>query len=87
MEYISIGMRPFGETQSKAMRAYAQSEQYHTTMETRDSLHGIRVNAFNLAMSIESSSVNKKIVSLEGVVKSDSSVEQKSCEPQRCNQK
>ena len=28
-EYISIGMKPFGEA-SKAMRAYAQSEQYHT---------------------------------------------------------
>ena len=31
-EYISIGMRPFGEAQSKAMRAYAQSGQYHTVV-------------------------------------------------------
>ena len=31
----SIGMRPFGETQSKAMRAYAQSGQYHTIVESR----------------------------------------------------
>ena len=29
-EYISIGMRPFGEAQSKAMRAYAQSGQCRT---------------------------------------------------------
>ena len=32
-EDISIGMRPFGEVQSKAMRAYAQSVQYHTMIE------------------------------------------------------
>ena len=25
-EYISIGMRPFGETKNKAIRVYAQSE-------------------------------------------------------------
>ena len=34
---ISIGMRPIGEAQSKVMRAYAQSGQYHTTVESRDS--------------------------------------------------
>ena len=34
---ISIGMRPFGEAQRKAMRAYAQSRQYHTIVESRDS--------------------------------------------------
>ena len=34
---ISIGMRPFGETKNKAMRAYAQSGQYHTIVEIRDS--------------------------------------------------
>ena len=28
-------MRPFGEAQSKAMRAYAQSGQYHTIVESR----------------------------------------------------
>ena len=28
-ESISIRMRSFGETQSKTMRAYAQSGQYH----------------------------------------------------------
>ena len=27
-------MRPFGEAQSKAMRAYAQSGQYHTIVES-----------------------------------------------------
>ena len=33
-EYISTGMRPFGEVQSKVMRAYAKSGQYHTIMES-----------------------------------------------------
>ena len=28
-------MRSFGEAQSKAMRAYAQSGQYHTIVESR----------------------------------------------------
>ena len=28
-------MRPFGEAESKAMRAYAQSRQYHTIVESR----------------------------------------------------
>ena len=32
---ISIGLRPFGEVQSKTMRAYAQSGQYHTIVESR----------------------------------------------------
>ena len=36
-EYISNGMRPFGEARSKPMRAYAQSGQYHTIMEGCDS--------------------------------------------------
>ena len=31
----SIGMRPFGEAQSKAMKAYAQSGQYHTIVKSR----------------------------------------------------
>jgi len=36
-EYISIGIRPFGEAQSKGTRAYAQSgQQYHTIVESRD---------------------------------------------------
>ena len=34
---VSIGMRLFGEAQSKVMRAYAQSGQYHTIVESRDS--------------------------------------------------
>ena len=34
---ISISTRPFGEAQSKATRAYAQSGQYHAIVETRDS--------------------------------------------------
>ena len=36
-EYISIGTRLFGETQSKSMRGYAQSGQYHIIVESRDS--------------------------------------------------
>jgi len=36
-EYIFIGMRPFGEAKSKVMRGYAQSGQYHTIVEGRDS--------------------------------------------------
>ena len=36
-EYISIGMRPFGETKSKTMRAYAQSGQYHIIVEVCNS--------------------------------------------------
>ena len=31
----SIIIKPFEETQSKAMRAYAQSGQYHTIVESR----------------------------------------------------
>ena len=31
---LSIGLMPFGEAQSKAMRAYAQSGQYHTIVES-----------------------------------------------------
>ena len=42
LEYISIGMRSFGEAQSKTMRAYAQSGQYHIILEIRDFKHGIR---------------------------------------------
>ena len=32
---LPIEMRPFGEIQSKAMKAYAQSGQYHTIVESR----------------------------------------------------
>ena len=35
MNTNSIGVRPFGEYQSKAMRAYTQSGQYHTIVESR----------------------------------------------------
>ena len=33
--YLHWYERPFGEAQSKAMRAYAQIGQYHTTVESR----------------------------------------------------
>ena len=32
---MSIGTRHFGEVQSQTMRAYAQSRQYHTIVESR----------------------------------------------------
>ena len=33
-EYSLIGLRSFGEAQNKVTRAYAQSGQYHTIVET-----------------------------------------------------
>ena len=36
-KYISIGMRSFGEAKNKVTRAYVQSGQYHTIVESRDS--------------------------------------------------
>ena len=35
MNTIFIGTRSFGEAQNKATRAYAQSGQYHTIVESR----------------------------------------------------
>ena len=35
MNTLPIGTRPFGEAQSKYMRAYTQSGQYHTIVESR----------------------------------------------------
>ena len=39
----SIGMRPFGEAQSKTMRAYTQNGQFHTIVESRVRLTSILV--------------------------------------------
>ena len=36
-KYISIGLMLFGEAQNNAMRVYAQSGQYHTIVEIRNS--------------------------------------------------
>ena len=36
-EYISIDTRHFEEAKNKTMRAYAQSGQYHTIVESRGS--------------------------------------------------
>ena len=49
----SIGMRPFGETQSKAMRAYAQSGQYHTIVEGRVRLTWYQSHALNVVVLID----------------------------------
>ena len=40
-------MRPFGEAQSKAMRDYAQSGQYHTIVESRIRLTWYPSHALN----------------------------------------
>ena len=63
-----IGTRPFGKTQSKAMRAYARNGQYHTTVEIRF-LTWYQSHALNLVMSIESSNIEQRIMSLEEVTK------------------
>ena len=55
---ISIGLRSFGEVQSKTMRAYAQSGQYHTIVES---------HALNLDMSIQSSNVEQRTPKEKGV--------------------
>ena len=36
-EYIFIHTRSFGKSQNKAMNRYAQSGQYHTIVESRES--------------------------------------------------
>ena len=36
-EYIFVCMRPSRKAQNKAMRAYGQSEQYHTIVDSQDS--------------------------------------------------
>ena len=46
------------EAESKAMRVYAQGGQYHTIMESRGSWY--QSHALNLAMSIESSSIEQR---------------------------
>ena len=50
---LSIGMRPFGEAQSKAIRAYAQSGQYHTIVESRVRLTWYQSHALNLVVPID----------------------------------
>ena len=62
-------MRPFVVAQSKVMRVYAQSGQYHTIVESRVRLTWYQSHALNLVMSIESSNVEQSIVSLEDIVK------------------
>ena len=50
----------FGEAQSKTIKAYAQSGQYHTTMENNVHLTWYQSNVINLVMSIESSNVEQR---------------------------
>ena len=54
-------MGPFGETQSKAIRAYPQSGQYHISVDSSVHLTWYQSHALNLLMSTES----------EGIVKND----------------
>ena len=49
----SIGMRPFGEAQSQVMRAYAQSGQYRTIVESRVRLTWYQSHALNLVVPID----------------------------------
>ena len=46
-------MRPFGEAQNKAMRAYAQSGQYHTIVDSRVHLTWYQNHALNLVVPID----------------------------------
>ena len=48
-----IVIRPFGEAQSKAIRAYAQSEQYHIIVESRVRLTWYQSHALNLVVQID----------------------------------
>ena len=50
-KYFLNGMRPFGGTQSKTTRAYVQSGQYHTIMESR--VHLIIPTCRNIDVSIK----------------------------------
>ena len=53
-------MKSFGEAQSKVMRAYTQSGQYHTIAGSRVHLTWYQSHALKLAMSIESSNVEQR---------------------------
>ena len=58
--YLSIGRRPFGETQSKVMRAYAQwTISYHCGESWF--LTWYQSRALNLTMSIKSSNVEQRL--------------------------
>ena len=50
-QYISIGMRPIGEAQSKAMIAYTQSGQYHTIVEISNSSKPTKTAYFSMFLS------------------------------------
>ena len=53
--------------QSKDMKAYAQSEQYHIIVESRVCLTWYQSHALSLVMSIESSNVKQKTLKEKGV--------------------
>ena len=48
---VSIGLRHFREVQSKAIRAYAQSGQYHTIVESRVQLTGLALGSLSYIFS------------------------------------
>ena len=54
-------MRLFGEAQSKVMRAYAQSGQYHNIVESHVRLTWYQSHALNLVFSRASRLVNPQI--------------------------
>ena len=46
-------MRPFGEAQIKATRAYTQNRQYHIIVESRVHLTWYQSHALNLVVPID----------------------------------
>ena len=55
-------MRPFGEAQSKAMRAYTQSGQYHTIMES-----GVRLTCITFHQEI--SAIEEELKLKDDIIK------------------
>ena len=68
-------MRHLREAQSKPIKAYDQS--YNIIPLWRSMIPNMVSETCPKLMSIESSNFEQRIVSLEGVVKSDESIEQK----------
>ena len=58
-----IGSRRFGEAQSKTMRAYAQSGQYHTILESRLRLT-ITITHFHFQQKVQLYTIIKSAISL-----------------------
>ena len=66
-EYSLHWLMPCGKAQSKVIRAYAQSGQYHTIVESCIHLTWYQSHALNLVMSIEFSVVEQRTLKEKGV--------------------